>query len=115
MPCTNCHCGPKTISFPISNAIPADVLAKAKLLVLNYPNSPTGKIATRAFYERWSISLRQHQLVVIQDAAHILLTFDGEPLSFLSVPGAKDVGVEVHSTVKRVQHDRLATRMGMRE
>jgi LL-diaminopimelate aminotransferase len=38
--------------------------------------------------------------VVIQDAAHVMLTYEGEPLSFLSVPGAKDVGVEVHSMSK---------------
>ncbi len=38
--------------------------------------------------------------MVVQDAAHILLTYDGRPLSFLSIPGAKDVGVEVHSLSK---------------
>ena len=86
--------------FPDLESIPADVLQKAKLLVLNYPNSPTGRVATVEFYERVIEFAKTHQLVVVQDAAHIMLTFAGEPLSFLSIPGAKDVGVEVHSCSK---------------
>ena len=86
--------------FPDLDAIPTDVKAKAKILVLNYPNSPTGKVATREFYEKVIEFAQQNQLVVVQDAAHIVLSYEGEPLSFLSVPGAKDVGVEVHSLSK---------------
>lgn len=86
--------------FPDLAGIPADVRAKAKLLVLNYPNSPTGRIATREFYQQVVDFAEANQLVVIQDAAHIMLTFGQQPLSFLSVPGAKDVGVEVHSLSK---------------
>ena len=86
--------------YPDLEGLPAEVKDKAKLLVLNYPNSPTGRVATRDFYERVIEFAKQHHVVVIQDAAHIMLTFDGEPLSFLSVPGAKDVGVEVHSLSK---------------
>jgi LL-diaminopimelate aminotransferase len=76
------------------------VLEKAKLLVLNYPNSPTGKVATREFYEQVIEFAKKHRIVVVQDAAHIMLTLQGQPLSFLSVSGAKDVGVEVHSMSK---------------
>jgi LL-diaminopimelate aminotransferase len=86
--------------LPDLESIPVDVRRKAKLLVLNYPNSPTGKVATRSFFERVVDYAREHQLVVVQDAAHILLTYETEPLSFLSIPGAKDVGVEVHSLSK---------------
>jgi LL-diaminopimelate aminotransferase len=86
--------------FPDLAGIPADVLRRAKVLVLNYPNSPTGKVATRAFYERVVEFARQHQLIVVQDAAHIVLSYEGEPLSFLQVPGAREVGVEVHSMSK---------------
>ncbi len=86
--------------LPDLQAIPADVRQRAKLLVLNYPNSPTGKVATREFYEQVIEFAKANQIVVVQDAAHILLTFSGQPLSFLSVPGAKDVGVEVHSLSK---------------
>ena len=86
--------------LPDLDAIPEDVARRAKLLVLNYPNSPTGRVATREFYQRVIQFARAKQIVVVQDAAHILLTFDGEPLSFLSIPGASEVGVEVHSLSK---------------
>ncbi|MEX2559465.1 MAG: LL-diaminopimelate aminotransferase [Pirellulales bacterium] len=86
--------------FPDLDRIPADVRRRAKLLVLNYPNSPTGRLATSAFYGKVIEFARENQVVVVQDAAHILLTYEGRPLSFLSVPGAKEVGVEVHSLSK---------------
>jgi LL-diaminopimelate aminotransferase len=86
--------------LPDLASIPADVLAKTKLLVLNYPNSPTGKLATVDFYKRVIDFAQKHKVVVVQDAAHIMLSYDGPPLSFLSVPGAKEVGVEVHSMSK---------------
>jgi len=86
--------------FPDLDGIPPDILRRAKLLVLNYPNSPTGVVATRDFYQRVIDFARKHRIVIVQDAAHILLTYEGSPLSFLSVPGAKDVGVEVHSLSK---------------
>jgi LL-diaminopimelate aminotransferase len=86
--------------LPDLQSIPGDVLQKAKLMVLNYPNSPTGKTASREFFEQVVEFAKTNGIVVVQDAAHILLTFDGDPLSFLSVPGAKDVGVEVHSLSK---------------
>jgi LL-diaminopimelate aminotransferase len=86
--------------LPDLQSIPADILPRVKLLVLNYPNSPTGKVATRAFYEQVIQFARQHQIVVVQDAAHVLLTYSGQPLSFLSVPGAREVGVEIHSLSK---------------
>jgi LL-diaminopimelate aminotransferase len=86
--------------YPDLNAIPADIRRRAKLLVLNYPNSPTGAVATRDFYRRVIDFARTHQVVVVQDAAHVLLTYDGPPLSFLQVEGAREVGVEVHSLSK---------------
>jgi LL-diaminopimelate aminotransferase len=96
--------------FPDLEGIPADIRAKAKLLVLNYPNSPTGKTATREFYEQVIEWAKANEVVVVQDAAHIMLSFDSEPLSFLSVPGAKEVGVEVHSMSKGF--DMIGWRMG---
>jgi LL-diaminopimelate aminotransferase len=86
--------------LPDLESIPADIARRAKLLVINYPNSPTGRVATREFYGRVVDFAKRHNIVVVQDAAHIFLTYEGEPLSFLSVPGAKDVGVEVHSLSK---------------
>jgi LL-diaminopimelate aminotransferase len=86
--------------YPDLASIPADIRRRAKLLVLNYPNSPTGATATKDFYHRVIDFARTHQIVLVQDAAHILLSYDGPPLSFLQVEGAKEVGVEVHSMSK---------------
>ncbi|MBA4063766.1 MAG: aspartate aminotransferase [Isosphaera sp.] len=86
--------------FPDLDGIPADVKERAKLLVINYPNSPTGAVATRDFYRRVIEFAHKNRVVVVQDAAHILLSYAAEPLSFLQVDGAKEVGVEVHSMSK---------------
>jgi LL-diaminopimelate aminotransferase len=86
--------------LPDLDGIPADVTKRAKMLVINYPNSPTGAVATRDFYKRVVDFAHKNRIVVVQDAAHILLTFEGEPLSFLQIDGAKEVGVEVHSMSK---------------
>src|SRR5271166_149965 len=56
--------------YPDLNAIPADIRKRAKLLVLNYPNSPTGAVATRDFYLRVIEFAHKNQVVVVQDAAH---------------------------------------------
>jgi LL-diaminopimelate aminotransferase len=86
--------------YPDLASIPADIRRRAKLLVINYPNSPTGATATRDFYRRVIDFARTNQIIVVQDAAHILLSYDGPPLSFLQVEGAKEVGVEIHSMSK---------------
>src|SRR5437016_2201788 len=86
--------------YPDLAAIPADVKRRAKLLVLNYPNSPTGATATRDFYRQVIDFAQTNKIVVVQDAAHILLSYDGPPLSFLQVDGAREVGVEIHSLSK---------------
>jgi LL-diaminopimelate aminotransferase len=86
--------------YPDLATIPADIRKRAKLLVINYPNSPTGAVATRDFYRRVIDFALTNQIVVVQDAAHILLSYDGPPLSFLQVEGAKEVGVEIHSLSK---------------
>ncbi len=86
--------------LPDLDAIPADVRRRAKLMVINYPNSPTGKVATREFYARVIDFARANDIVVVQDAAHVMLSYGDRPLSFLEVPGARDVGVEIHSLSK---------------
>src|SRR5262249_44885083 len=86
--------------FPDLDSVPTDIRRRAKLLVLNYPNSPTGAVATRDFYRRVIAFARANEVVVVQDAAHLLLSFDAPPLSFLQVEGAREVGVEVLSLSK---------------
>ncbi len=68
--------------------------------MINYPNSPTGKVATREFFARVVDFAVQNEIVVVQDAAHLMLSYGDRPLSFLEVPGARNVGVEIHSLSK---------------
>lgn len=86
--------------LPQLDSIPAQILQRAKVLVLNYPNNPTGASATPEFFARVVAFAQQHRLVVIHDAAYAALVFEGSPLSFLSIPGAKEVGIELHSASK---------------
>ncbi|KGE18088.1 LL-diaminopimelate aminotransferase [Paenibacillus wynnii] len=87
--------------LPDLNAIPEEVARKAKLIYLNYPNNPTGASATAEFFAEVVAWAKKYDVVVIHDAPYAALTYDGlKPLSFLSVPGAKDVGVELHSLSK---------------
>ncbi len=86
--------------LPDLDAVPSDVRKRAKLLYINYPNNPTGACATREFFERVVDFARKNEVIVVNDAAYAALTYGTKPLSFLSVPGAKDVGVEIHSLSK---------------
>lgn len=87
--------------LPDLKAVDKEVLKRTKLLYLNYPNNPTGASATKEFFEEVVQFAKENHIVVIHDAAYAALTFDGvKPLSFLSVPGAKEVGVELHSLSK---------------
>ncbi len=86
--------------LPDLGSVPADVLKRAKTLVLNYPNNPTGASATPEFFASVVEFAKRHGIVVIHDFAYAALVFEGRPLSFLSVPGAKEVGVELHSASK---------------
>lgn len=101
---------PENGFLPDLEAIPDDIRRRAKLLVINYPNSPTGRVADEAFYRKLVDFALRNKIVVVQDAAHILLTYGREPLSFLQVDGAMEVGVEVHSMSKGF--DMIGWRMG---
>jgi LL-diaminopimelate aminotransferase len=96
--------------FPDFSELTPEIWQRTKLLVLNYPNSPTGKTATREFYEQVIALAKKHEFIVVQDAAHALLSYDQPPFSFLSVPGAMDVGVEVYSLSKG--YDMIGWRIG---
>jgi LL-diaminopimelate aminotransferase len=86
--------------LPDLDAIPKDVLKRAKVMVLNYPNNPTGASATTEFFVHAVDFARKHSLVIVSDAAYAALVFEGRPLSILSVRGAKEVAVELHSMSK---------------
>ncbi len=81
--------------------IPEDVADRAKAMVVSYPNNPTTAVADCAFYERLVTFAREHNIIVIHDNAYSDLLLNGEQgLSFLSIPGAKEVGIEFNSLSK---------------
>ena len=81
--------------------IPADVADRAKAMIVSYPNNPTTAVADRAFYERLVAFAREHDLIILHDNAYSDLLLNGEEgLSFLSIPGAKEVGIEFNSLSK---------------
>lgn len=101
--------GGRVVNLPLSeenaflpdlDAITEEDRRAAKLLYLNYPNNPTGAVATPEFYARVVEFAKANNIIVVQDAAYAALTYNGPPLSFLSTPGAKEVGIEIHSFSK---------------
>ena len=86
--------------LPDFSRLDEETLKRAKLLYLNYPNNPTGAGATREFFEEVVRLAKRYNIVVVHDAAYSALSYDEKPLSFLSIEGAKDVGVEIHSFSK---------------
>jgi LL-diaminopimelate aminotransferase len=86
---------------PDLDVIPAQALERARLLFVNYPNNPTGAVAPQGFFERLVELGREHEILVVHDNAYSETTYDGYVApSFLAVPGAKEIGVEVFSLSK---------------
>lgn len=81
--------------------IPAEVVERARILYLNYPNNPTAATAPRAYLEEAVEFCRRHDLVLAYDNAYSEIAFDGyRPPSILEIPGARDVAIEFHSLSK---------------
>jgi len=98
--------------FPDFTQIPPSILKRAKGMFLNYPNNPTGACATRAFFETAVEFARAHNIAICHDNPYCEVLFEGqERLSFLSVPGAKDVGIELNSLSK--PYNMTGWRIGM--
>lgn len=92
---------PENHYLPDLGAISEDVLRRTKLMILNYPNNPLAAIAPKEFFAQVVNLAQQYSFVVCHDFAYSELVFDGyRPDSFLSVPGAKEVGIELHSLSK---------------
>jgi LL-diaminopimelate aminotransferase len=86
---------------PDFSAIPSEVLKRAKLLWLNYPNNPTAACVTLDFFAEVVAFARQHGLLICHDAAYVDITYDGYVApSILQVPGAKEVAIEFGSLSK---------------
>jgi LL-diaminopimelate aminotransferase len=87
--------------LPDFGEIPRSVLAKAKILFLNYPNNPTSAVADRKFYRKVLRLAEEHDLIVAHDVAYTEIYFDGKrPMSILELPGAKKRCIEFHSLSK---------------
>ncbi|HEX8695987.1 MAG TPA: aminotransferase class I/II-fold pyridoxal phosphate-dependent enzyme [Longimicrobium sp.] len=81
--------------------LPADVVRRARILYLNYPNNPTAACAPREYLERAVAWCREHGVILAYDNAYSELAFDGyRPPSILEIPGAREVAVEFHSLSK---------------
>ncbi|WP_199860652.1 pyridoxal phosphate-dependent aminotransferase [Oceanobacillus damuensis] len=87
--------------LPDYEALTNDQKEKAKLLYLNYPNNPTGAVATSKFFEETVRVGKKHDIGIVHDFAYGAIGFDGEkPISFMETEGAKEVGIELYTLSK---------------
>lgn len=87
--------------LPDLDSIPTEVARKAKMIWVNYPNNPTGATAPPEFYQKLISWAKAYDVVVVSDNAYSEVYFDNRrPVSLLEFPGAKEVGVELHSLSK---------------
>jgi len=87
--------------LPDLDAIPKEVAQKAKILMLNYPNNPTGAIAPREFLEKAVRFCRENNILLVSDLAYGEICYENyRPLSIFAIEGAKDVALEVHTCSK---------------
>ncbi len=98
--------------LPDLTVIHPDVLQKAKVLWINYPNNPTGAVAEIDFFNQVVDFAKKNDIAVCHDGPYTEVAFDGyKPVSFLQAPGAKDVGIEFHSFSK--SYNMTGWRIGM--
>jgi len=92
---------PRTNFLVELEEIPADVLARTRILYLNYPNNPTAAIAPRDYLERVVRTCRDRDILLVYDNAYSEMGFDGYvPPSIFEVDGARDIAIEFHSLSK---------------
>ena len=91
----------ENLFLPDLSTIPEDILRKTRIMFLNYPNNPTSAVATREFFEEVVTFAKKHDILVCHDAAYTEVYYDGQqPVSFLQIQGAKEIGIEFHSLSK---------------
>jgi LL-diaminopimelate aminotransferase len=92
---------PERSFAPNLEALPSDALERARLMFINYPNNPTGAVVPEGFFDAVVELAARHDFLVVHDNAYSETTYDGYVApSFLSTPGAREVGVEVFSLSK---------------
>jgi LL-diaminopimelate aminotransferase len=102
----------KNAFLPDFSAIPSDICKKSKLMFLNYPNNPTGAVASLSFFEEAVDFAKENDIIVVHDNAYSEISFDGyRAPSFLEAKGAMDVGIEMHSLSKT--YNMTGWRIGM--
>ena len=98
--------------LPDLKKINAKTARKAKIMFVNYPNNPTGAVATLEFYQEAVAFCKKYDILLCSDLAYSEISYDGfNPPSVLQVPGAKDVAVEFHSLSKT--YNMTGWRLGM--
>jgi len=87
--------------LPDFKSVPKDVLKRAKIIWVNYPNNPTSATATESFYKELIEWARENNIIVASDLAYSEIYFGNEkPMSILQIEGAKDIAIEFHSFSK---------------
>jgi LL-diaminopimelate aminotransferase len=87
--------------LPVLDDIPITILEKTKMMILSYPGNPVTALADSTFFEEVVLFAKRHNILVVHDFAYSELIFDNHPqISFMSVPGAKKVGIEFNSLSK---------------
>lgn len=87
--------------LPDLSKIPDKILKKTRMMFLNYPNNPTGAVADKNFFKEVVKFAKKYNIIVCHDAAYSEIYYDNKkPISFLEIPGSKDVGIEFHSLSK---------------
>lgn len=91
----------KNYYLPDLSAIPEEIAHRAKMMVVSYPANPVCVTAPRSFYEELVAFAQKYNIIILHDNAYSEIVYDGrEGISFLSVPGAKEVGIEFNSLSK---------------
>lgn len=87
--------------LPQLNQIPLDILNKTKMMIISYPGNPVTALADESFFKKVIEFAKAYNILVVHDFAYSELIFDDHPqISFMSIPGAKEVGIEFNSLSK---------------
>ncbi len=86
--------------LPDLNSIPKEILNKAKILFLNSPNNPTASVMDKRYFKEAVGLATRYGFIIVHDAAYSEIYYEEPPISFLEIPGAKNVGLEFHSCSK---------------
>jgi len=87
--------------LPDFKSVPKDILKRAKIIWVNYPNNPTSAVAEESFYKELIDWARENNIIVASDLAYSEIYFGNKrPMSILQIEGAKEVAIEFHSLSK---------------